>query len=45
MQSGQLSPATKIPYWVVNFGLVLAFVFCIYRVVQARFKPYKTVND
>ncbi|MHB8907414.1 MAG: TRAP transporter small permease [Syntrophales bacterium] len=45
LQSGQLSPATKIPYWVVNFGLVLAFVFCIYRVVQARFKPYKTIND
>ncbi len=45
IDSGQLSPATKIPYWVVNFGQVLAFVFCIYRVIQARWKPYKTIND
>lgn len=35
LQSGQRSPATKIPYWVVNFGLVLAFVMCAYRVIEA----------
>jgi TRAP-type C4-dicarboxylate transport system permease small subunit len=45
LQSGQLSPATKIPYWVVNFGQVLAFAFCVYRVIQARFKPHKTIQD
>jgi C4-dicarboxylate transporter DctQ subunit len=34
LESGQVSPATGIPYWVVNFGLVLAFVMCAYRVIE-----------
>jgi len=35
LESGQLSPATKIPYWVVNFGLVAALSMCAYRVVES----------
>lgn len=45
IHSGQLSPATKIPYWVVNFGLILAFVFCIYRVIQFRLRLFKKTKD
>jgi C4-dicarboxylate transporter, DctQ subunit len=41
LHSGQLSPATRIPYWVVNFGLILAFIFCIYRVIQARLRLHR----
>lgn len=43
--SGQVSPATKIPYWVVNFGLILAFVFCLYRVIQARFFAVRKTDN
>jgi C4-dicarboxylate transporter DctQ subunit len=35
IESGELSPATKIPYWVVNLGLVAALAFCAYRVLEA----------
>jgi len=45
LYSGQLSPATKIPYWVVNFGLILAFVFCIYRVIQFRLRLSDKTKD
>ncbi len=45
LRSGQLSPATKIPYWMVNLGLVLAFVFCIYRVIQLRFQLFHKTQD
>ena len=34
IESGNLSPATNIPYWVVNFGLVVALSFCAYRVLE-----------
>lgn len=34
LQSGQRSPATKIPYWFVNFGLVFAFIMCAYRIIE-----------
>ena len=35
IESWQVSPATKIPYWVVNFGLVAGLALCAYRVLEA----------
>ena len=41
LESGQINHATGIPYWVVNFGLILAFAFCTYRVVELLIKAIK----
>lgn len=36
-QSGQISTTTEIPVWVINFGMMLAFIIGVIRCIQGFF--------
>lgn len=43
--SGQVSPPTGIPYWVVNAGMLAAMVMAVVRNVEALVRLWRTPRD
>lgn len=45
LESGQVSPSTRIPYWAVNFGLMLALIMCTYRLIENVITSLKSYSQ